>query len=107
MTIISSKLLRATLLIATSAAVVGVAHAQAATSPKGAASDASTPSNLPPGATSARGNKAAVPASGVASGVNPSTGSTSGSVPGASSARGDKAATPKTPTSASAASAAR
>lgn len=54
-----------------------------------------TPSNLPPGATSTRGNKAAVPASAASAGIDPNTGSTAGMPPGARSARGDKAQTPK------------
>lgn len=59
------------------------------------AGSTATPSDLPPGATSARGNKAAVPASGASAAVDPNTGSTPGMPPGATSARGDKAQTPK------------
>jgi hypothetical protein len=66
------------------------------------ASSRSTPSSLPPGATSATGNKAATPtkgASGSMSGgampTNPETGSTPGMPPGAKSGRADKAMTPK------------
>lgn len=54
-----------------------------------------TPTDLPPGATSARGNKAAVPATAASAGIDPNTGSTAGMPPGATSARGDKAQTPK------------
>lgn len=63
--------------------------------PAGNRSGAATPIELPPGATSARGNKAAVPASGASAAVNPETGSTAGKPPGAGSTRGDKAQTPK------------
>lgn len=59
------------------------------------AGSTATPTDLPPGATSARGNKAAVPASSASAAVNPNTGSTAGMPPGATSARGDKAQTPK------------
>jgi hypothetical protein len=94
---------RAFVLVMFSALFVVAANAQTAgAAPAGKA--ASTPAQLPPGATSARGDKAAVPASGVASGINPDTGSTSGSVPGAGSAKGDKAATPRTPNPAASAS---
>lgn len=62
---------------------------------RGTAGTATTPTDLPPGATSARGNKAAVPASGASAAVDPMTGSTAGQPPGATSTRGDKAQTPK------------
>jgi hypothetical protein len=83
------------------ALAASTAFAQGSTSPGttgGAgtrAGSTTTPSDLPPGATSARGNKAAVPASGASAAADPNTGSTPGMPPGATSARGDKAQTPK------------
>jgi hypothetical protein len=87
--------------VALLALATSTAFAQGSTSPGTAggagtrAGSTATPSDLPPGATSARGNKAAVPASGASAAVDPNTGSTPGMPPGATSARGDKAQTPK------------
>jgi hypothetical protein len=67
----------------------------AASAPGSRAGSKTTPSALPPGATSTRGDKAAVPASGASAAIDPNTGSTPGMPPGAGSARGDKAMTPK------------
>ena len=68
----------------------------AASAPTGNASAATTPSDLPPGATSTKGNKGATPAGNNAGGAtDPKTGSTAGMPPGATSATGNKAETPK------------
>lgn len=81
------RLLSTTLAALVAAGVTSTVHAQAASAP-------TTPSNLPPGATSATGNKAATPASGTMP-ADPQTGSTPGMPPGARSATGNKAETPK------------
>lgn len=100
----------ASAVLAALAAATSLAAAQA---PAGSATDPSTagqrqgsettPSTLPPGATSDDGNKAAVPASGVPGTqpgdmstmpADPSTGSTPGQPPGVGSPA-DKAMTPR------------
>lgn len=78
------------------ALATGAAMAQGTGTGTGTAGDTgSTPRDLPPGATSARGNKAAVPASGASAAINPMTGSTAGKPPGVNTGRADKGETPK------------
>lgn len=77
------------------ACAAGSTFAQTPSPATGQRATGTTPTELPPGATSARGNKAAVPASGASAAIDPATGSTAGQPPGATSTRGDKAQTPK------------
>ncbi|MBZ8142946.1 hypothetical protein CLD22_24015 [Rubrivivax gelatinosus] len=88
--------------LAWAALVLAATGAAAQSTPDQRQGSETTPSSLPPGATSSDGNKAAVPASGAADGMSgtgtmpadPATGSTPGLPPGATSDRADKAMTP-------------